>query len=99
MYLISPAKLQGRNPEYSYHVANVRVRSEHSVGYLKGRFSSLRGLRLRIDRHEHLAYATFWAIACMVVHNFAMEHERNINFNMDSFFTDGLAIMAQGQAE
>ena len=82
MYLISPAKLQGRNPEYSYHVANVRVRSEHSVGYLKGRFSSLRGLRLRIDRHEHLAYATFWAIACMVVHNFAMEHERNINFNM-----------------
>lgn len=35
----------------------------------------------------------------MVVHNFAMEHERNINFELDSFFKEGLQLMAQERAD
>ncbi|KAF7290164.1 DDE Tnp4 domain-containing protein [Mycena indigotica] len=86
----APMKFEDWNEVFNYYVANVRVRSEHAVGYLKGRFCSLRGLRLRIDDQEHIGFATYWIIACMVVHNFAMVHERNIDMDADAFFLEGL---------
>jgi hypothetical protein len=53
----------------------VRIRSEHAIGYLKGRFQSLKNLRVRIvDKKSH-QYATYWIAACIAVHNFALESE------------------------
>jgi hypothetical protein len=53
----------------------VRIRSEHAIGYLKGRFQSLKGLRIRIkDRKTH-KFATYWVAACVGIHNFALAHE------------------------
>ncbi|KAF7291382.1 DDE Tnp4 domain-containing protein [Mycena indigotica] len=92
-------KFQDWNEIFNYYVANVRVRSEHAVGYLKGRFCSLRGLRLRIDDQEHIGFATYWIIACMVVHNFAMVHERNIDMDTDVFFLEGLQHVQADVAE
>ncbi|KAF7300902.1 DDE Tnp4 domain-containing protein [Mycena kentingensis (nom. inval.)] len=95
-----PIKFQDFNELFNYWVSNVRVRSEHAVGYLKGRFSSLRGLRLRIDDHDQIAFATYWVIACMVVHNFAMTHERDINMDTDAFFLEGLqAVQSEREEE
>ncbi|KAF7300775.1 DDE Tnp4 domain-containing protein [Mycena kentingensis (nom. inval.)] len=94
----APIKFQDRNEAFNYYVANVRVRSEHAVGYLKGRFSSLRGLRIRIDDQDSIGFATYWVIACMVVHNFAMVHERDINMDTDTFFLEGLrAVQSERQ--
>lgn len=44
------------------------MRSEHAVGYLKGRMSSLRGLRQQIgDECDHnLALA--WVHTCLIIH-------------------------------
>nr|GAT51887.1 predicted protein [Mycena chlorophos] len=94
----APAKFEGSNEVFNYYVANVRVCSEHAVGYLKGRFSSLRGLRLWIDDRDRIAFATYWIIVCMVVDNFAMVHERDINMDTDAFFLEGIQQVQSDKA-
>ncbi|KAK7022516.1 hypothetical protein R3P38DRAFT_2474392, partial [Favolaschia claudopus] len=46
----------------------VRVKSEHAMGYLKGRFCSLRGLRQQIDNSIDHERALAWVKACLVIH-------------------------------
>ena len=46
----------------------VRVKSEHAMGYLKGHFSSLRGLHQQIgDAIDHKCALT-WVKTCIVIH-------------------------------
>lgn len=53
----------------------VRIRSEHAIGFLKGRFQSLKSLRVNIfDENTH-KFATYWAVACIAIHTFALRHE------------------------
>jgi hypothetical protein len=95
-FVLRPEKDEGRNPEFNYALSGIRIRSEHAVGYLKGRFPSLKGLRLRIDNRDHQLFATTWIIACMVVHNFCIEHEHMAAaFELDIFFQEGRRIMAE----
>ncbi|KAF7328200.1 DDE Tnp4 domain-containing protein [Mycena venus] len=63
-----PASLQPNNKTFNYHLSRVRVKSEHSVGYVKGRFSSLRGLRQQIDSSIAHERALAWVKACLVIH-------------------------------
>ena len=50
------------------HFSKVRVKSEHAMGYLKGRFSSLRGLRQQIsDVTDHMR-ALAWVKTCIIIH-------------------------------
>jgi hypothetical protein len=58
----SPEKSIPENREYNYYVSNIRIRSEHCVGFLKGRWSCLRDLRLRVDDQKGLAFATLWVM-------------------------------------
>lgn len=63
----------------------VRIRSEHAIGFLKGRFQSLKGLRVRIkDKNSH-QFATYWVAACIGIHAFAMqcEAEERARDNLD----------------
>jgi hypothetical protein len=69
------------------------------MGYLKGRFSSLRGIRLRVDSADQIKVAVWWVIACMAIHNFAMNVERQEDSSVDKFFKAGLTIMAKEHAE
>ena len=46
----------------------VRVKSEHAMGYLKGRFSSLRGLRQQIDDATDHKRALAWVKTCIIIH-------------------------------
>lgn len=88
-----PEKDTSENTRFNYHVSRVRVRSEHCVGYLKGRWSSLRGLRIGIHEQSHVAYTSLWITACIVLHNFAMQHERGIDVASDEFLTHGIEIV------
>ena len=49
-------------------VGQVRVKSEHAMGYLKGRFSSLRGLRQQIDDATDHKHALAWVKTCVIIH-------------------------------
>lgn len=74
-------------------MSKIRIRSEHCVGFLKGRWSSLRGLRLRIDNQSHIQLATLWIISCIHLHAFAIGHEQGINTSNDGFFRKGKLII------
>lgn len=47
----------------------VRIRSEHAVGYLKGRFQSLKGLRQQIINTRAHERALVWVRTCLTLHN------------------------------
>jgi hypothetical protein len=77
VWIVSPYKKPERdlpdNEEFNKHVSRVRIRSEHAIGFLKGRFHSLKNLHLKIrDKKSHIL-ATFWVAACIAVHSFAMQ--------------------------
>lgn len=53
----------------------VWVWSEHAIGFLKGRFQSLKHLRIWIDGKDTHQFAAYWVLAYIAVHSFAMECE------------------------
>ncbi|KAF7297511.1 DDE Tnp4 domain-containing protein [Mycena indigotica] len=66
------------NTTFNNHVSYVRVKSEHCIGFVKGRLQSLKGLRLTINNEADHIYATQWIMACVVVHNFVLLHEAKL---------------------
>ncbi len=68
-----------------YHLTirlQVRIKSEHAVGHLKGRFQSLRGLRQQIKNEVDHLRAVEWIRACIVIHTLIHEIELG-NEDMD----------------
>lgn len=99
-WIVSPYKKPERdlpdNEVFNNHVSMVRIRSEHAIGYLKGRFHSLKNLRIKIkDKTTHIL-ATYWIAACIGVHAFAMqceEQEQRLHAGDrdDPFIAEGLS--------
>jgi hypothetical protein len=48
--------------------AQVHIKLEHAMGYIKGRFSSLRGLCQQIDNPNDHKCALEWVKTCIVIH-------------------------------
>jgi hypothetical protein len=94
-----PEKFDKDNTDHNYHVSRVRIRSEHCMGYLKGRWSSLRGLRLRIDDPDAHKFATLWIASCIHLHNFAIGHEEKENPEADVFYIEGHRYLARQREE
>jgi hypothetical protein len=74
----------------------VRIRSEHAIGFLKGRWHSLKHLRVRIADERSHKFATYWIAACVGLHAFAMqceedEHTDNGSEYEDPFIAEGLS--------
>jgi hypothetical protein len=84
----------------------VRIRSEHAIGFIKGRFQSLKGLRVNIKDEKTHKFATYWVAACVGVHAFAMqceEEERgpdedNDAVMADPFINEGLSSTSESEA-
>ncbi len=77
-WLIIPYKERHKskeNRDFNYALSKVRIRSEHAIGYLKGRFQSLKELRIRINNAQDMSYASCWIQACIVLHAFALDME------------------------
>jgi len=53
----------------------LRIRSEHAIGFLKGRFQSLRDLRVLIQDEKTHKSAVYWVVACIAIHSFATRCE------------------------
>jgi SH3-like domain-containing protein len=84
----------------------VRIRSEHAIGFLKGRFQSLKSLRVSIKNEKSHKYATYWVAACIGVHSFAMQceaDERSADSDdegamADPFIDEGLSSSSDSSA-
>lgn len=66
----------------------VRIRSEHAIGFLKGRFHSLKRLRVNISNERSHKFATYWIAACVALHAFAMQCEAEERGEGDSEYED-----------
>jgi DDE superfamily endonuclease len=93
-----PEKDTPENTTFNYYVSNIRIRSEHCIGFLKGRFQSLRDLRIRINMENNMKFAALWVTACIAVHSFAMDHEDGSIVANDNFYIQGLGIMQAEKA-
>jgi hypothetical protein len=70
-----PAADIPENARFDQAVSQIRVRCEHCMGALKGRWQCLRGLRLSINsQHEHVA-ACRWITICIILHNLCIDVE------------------------
>jgi DDE superfamily endonuclease len=88
VWLVAPYKKpeadRPENTQFNNHVSMVRIRSEHAIGFLKGRFASLKHLRINIVNEATHIFATYWISACIGLHCFAMMCEDNENPGHDN---------------
>ncbi|KAK9388579.1 hypothetical protein V1515DRAFT_578900 [Lipomyces mesembrius] len=85
-----PEKERVDNAYYNLVLSQVRICSGHCNGYLKGRFQSLKELRIRvahiyISNAKSLRYAASWIRACIILHNFALVHEESLGLDKEGF--------------
>lgn len=82
----APEKLWPENEIFNNHLSIIRIQSGHAIGFVKGRFQSLKRLRIFIKDEKSHHFATYWVLACIAVHCFAMsceEEERGDNGDED----------------
>ena len=72
-----PLSLIPRNTIFDRYVSRLRVRSEHAMGALKGRFQCLRGLRIHINSKSDHVEACHWVTIAIILHNIVVELEDN----------------------
>ena len=70
-----PASLQRENTIFDHLVSHLRVRSEHCMGALKGRFQCLRGLRVTINNAADHVRACRWIQVAIILHNIIIDIE------------------------
>jgi hypothetical protein len=93
-----PARELPDNEVFNKHVSRLRIRSEHAIGFLKGRFHSLKHLRVNIHSKDTHKIATYWVAACVGIHAFAIQCEEEErggddldSDNPDPFIAEGLS--------
>lgn len=84
--------LSRRQRQFNYYLSKVRVRSEHTMGLLKGRFQSLRELRLRISDRDTHDLAVTWIRCCLILHNMIIILEEQEGDTDDTWRQDLLQI-------
>lgn len=70
-----PASLIHNNMRFDKAVASLRVRSEHTMGVLKGRWQCLRGLRRLINSNADHVSACNWITVTIILHNLVIDLE------------------------
>jgi hypothetical protein len=83
----------------------IRICCEHTIGFLKGCFQSLKGLCISIKDEKTHKFATYWVAACIGVHSFAMqceEEERGLEDDeeavmADPFIVEGLSSSSDSE--
>jgi hypothetical protein len=74
-----PASLRRENTIFDKAVAHLRVRSEHCMGALKGRFQCLRGLRVNINSNTDHIMACRWITVAIILHNLIIDVEGEVS--------------------
>ncbi|KAE8180044.1 hypothetical protein CF335_g9381, partial [Tilletia laevis] len=76
-YLVSPYQHMAATKSvdfrrFNYYLSSIRIRSEHAMAYVKGRFPALKGYRGLLLSTDAESYAHDFILAALVAHNLAM---------------------------
>ena len=63
-------ELNRQEKAFNYRHARARVNIENCIEMLKGRFQSLRGMRMPIGVREDVSKVSMWVHTCCILHNF-----------------------------
>ena len=74
-----PASNRRENAIFDKAVSHLRVRSEHCMGALKGRFQCLRGLRVAINNPDDHIKATKWITCAIILHNLVIDVDGGVS--------------------
>ncbi|KAF9502760.1 hypothetical protein BS47DRAFT_1284980, partial [Hydnum rufescens UP504] len=74
-----PLNQRPENKTFNYYLSRVRVKSEHTMGYLMGRFGSLQSLRQQISCPRDHKLAVNWIMVCLILHNLIISIEGGID--------------------
>ena len=80
----------------------IRIWSKHAIGFLKGRFQSLKGLHILIKDEASHKFTTYWVIAAIGVHSFAMKCEKDecgAEDSDDPFIAEGASSSSDSDQE
>ena len=61
--------LQSNKRGFNTLLSRPRVKSEHCIGLLKGRFAWLKGIRIHIKRKRHVRQIIRYVTAALILHN------------------------------
>ena len=105
-WVVAPYKKPERdlpdNEVFNNHLSHIRIRSEHAIGFLKGRFQSLKELRIQIRNKKSHKFATYWVACCVGVHAFAMACEdagETYEYDRQEFIDDGLSSLSDSESD
>ncbi|CAD6917236.1 unnamed protein product [Tilletia caries] len=87
-----PLKDPTHNRHFNYHLSRIRISSEHTIGWLKGRFQCLKELR------DDVQYACLWLRAAVLLHQTAKWVEQG-DASMDPFYAAGTAWEAADRGD
>jgi hypothetical protein len=80
----------------------IRVRVEHTFAVLKGRFQSLRELRINIQTEKDLQVAVHWIKCCLILHNMIIcfetrrrKQDKDYDQSLEWARTEGEAFVPQ----
>ena len=67
------------NRIFNTTLSKIRIKSEHAIGYLKGRWQSLKSLQIQINNKKDVTYAMAWVNACIILHAFCQDDELEVD--------------------
>jgi hypothetical protein len=76
-----------REQTFNWEHARARVKIEHCIGMLKGRFQSLRELRYLIKCKEDVGVTSIWIRVCTNLHNFLLTLRDDIDSDWEAVNT------------
>ncbi|KAL9936523.1 hypothetical protein V8E36_004591 [Tilletia maclaganii] len=84
-YLVSPYQHMAASESIDFrrlnhYLSSIRIRSEHAMAYLKGRFPALKAYRGLISSTDFEAYAHDFTVASLVAHNLAKQHDEAVRY-------------------
>ncbi|MBW0547618.1 hypothetical protein O181_087333 [Austropuccinia psidii MF-1] len=65
------------NTEFNFCLARARIQNEHVIGILKGRWASLREMRLKLNDKDDRTSYVYWVKASCILHNI-LSHIRDL---------------------
>lgn len=68
-------ELSSQQKDFNYNISKIRIRSEHAIGLLKGRWQSLHKLRIQICNNQRHLFAIAWIRTCIILHNLTIDYQ------------------------
>ena len=86
------------NRNFAWQIARLRVVSEHTIGILKGRWSSLRDLHLQLRSSDDVVFAVERCVECCILHKICSELGDTPKFEKDPEVHDSTSTRTSATA-